>query len=212
MIASPSAASSRNRPQRQAGKRLAEQIADHQPVRDAGQALLGGGAYGGVRFAVCGAQRLQPRLGLRIARFAQQLHRLQTHLRIGVAQLQVGQRDAQRVAHRLIRLLRQPLFQQRPLVALRVTLQRLRRLQPRRLIAAHQLLRRQRVGDQDAQPVVQPHFFRRSLRRGVALQRRPAAVLPGKCAPGGVQRQVFLFQRLQQRQTCGVGRARPALQ
>ncbi|MOA46189.1 hypothetical protein D3C78_1686700 [compost metagenome] len=57
--------------------------------------------------------RLQPRLGFRCPRTAEQPHRIEAHFGIGVAQLQVGQRDAERLMHPVVFFLRQALGQQR---------------------------------------------------------------------------------------------------
>ena len=91
MIASPSAASSRIEPSDRP-LNAAEQIADHQAVLHLLQAALRLGAHRGVRLVGGVGQRLQSGAGFRLARFAQQPHRIETHLRIAVGQLQVSQR------------------------------------------------------------------------------------------------------------------------
>ncbi|MNC53361.1 hypothetical protein D3C75_1027630 [compost metagenome] len=57
--------------------------------------------------------RLQPGLGFRRTRIAEQPHRIETHFGIGVSQLQIGQRDAERLMHPVVFFLRQALGQQR---------------------------------------------------------------------------------------------------
>lgn len=199
-----------DRTERQAAERLAEQIADHQAVLHLLQAALRLGAHRGVRLVGGVGQRLQSGAGFRLARFAQQPHRIETHLRIAVGQLQVSQRRAQRLMHLRVCFPRQLPSQQRQLLAVRFALQRARRLQPHRRVRADQPLRRQCVGNQNAQPVVQPHLLQFANRCRLALERQIAIALADKGALRPVDRHGFLLQPLQQRQARGVRLSRQA--
>ena len=84
-----------DRTQGQTTERLPQQIADQQFAFDLRQAGFGGGAHPGIGFDPRLQQVFEAGTGQRLASFTQQAHGCQTHGRIGVDQLQIGQRQAQ---------------------------------------------------------------------------------------------------------------------
>ena len=84
-----------NRPQGQTTERLPQQVADQQFALDLGQAGFGCGVYRGIGFDARLQQGFKTGAGQRFAGFSEQAHGGQTHGRVGVDQLQIGQRQAQ---------------------------------------------------------------------------------------------------------------------
>ncbi|MNP27588.1 hypothetical protein D3C76_1205080 [compost metagenome] len=91
-----------NGAQRQAHKRLAQQVADGLTVLDLAQAFCGGFPHPGVRLGLRMGIRQQSGLHLRIARLAQQRDGLLAYRGLGAGQLETGDGQAQHLTHRVI--------------------------------------------------------------------------------------------------------------
>ena len=101
------------RTQRQAAKRLAQQIAPHQAAFNPLQAFFCRLAYGFIGLHCGLGQPLQAGLGVRIAGLAQQFHRPQPNHGLRAGQLQAGRRHRQRGMHARILFEAQALRNQR---------------------------------------------------------------------------------------------------
>ncbi len=180
-------------------------IAQHQFALDLGQAGLGGGMHGGVGFHAGGEQGFQACARQRVAGAAEQTHGGQTHQRVAVHQLQVGQGQAEGAVYLLDGFGGDTLVEELELRRLRGFLQGLRGCQAYLGVGGEQLQAGLYVVDQTAQAVVQAHGLGFTVDRQLALLQRVHQLDARRVGLGGpVLQQFGLLRRVGGEEVFGV--------
>ncbi|MCY1416423.1 hypothetical protein D9M71_319290 [compost metagenome] len=157
------------RAQRHTAECLAEHLAYQQLAFDLGEAGLGGGAYAGVSFDPGIEQAFESGTGQWITGFAEQTHGGETHGRIGVDQLQIGQGQAEGCVGAFIFFTSQLLVEEFQLRGFGAFLQLLCGGQTNFGVGREQLMTGQGRIDETPQAVVQAQGFRLPVDGQLAL-------------------------------------------
>ncbi|VVM90085.1 hypothetical protein PS624_02766 [Pseudomonas fluorescens] len=148
-----------NRTEGHAAEGLTEDLADQQFAFDLSKAGFGCGAYVGVGFNAGFEQTFEARACQRITGFAEQAYCSEAHGRIGIDQLQIGQRQAQGGMDVFIFFASQLLVEEFQLRGFRAFLQLLRGAQTDFGVGGEQLVAGQSGVDQTPQAIVQAQGF-----------------------------------------------------
>ena len=111
-----------DRAQRQPHKRLPKQIAPHQTVLDLTQALPGSGSHTGIRFGLRLGIRHESGWHVRVVRLPESFNRLKTHVSLRAGELEISQRQQQRLACHIVRFTAYPRLQEADHFRLRIPL------------------------------------------------------------------------------------------
>ncbi|MNN00384.1 hypothetical protein D3C81_1129720 [compost metagenome] len=165
----PQCREQQNRAQRHATEGLPQELADQQFAFDLSQAGFGCRAYTGIGFNAWIEQAFEAGAGQRITGFSEQAHSGQPHSRVGIHQLQVGQREAEGGVNAFVLLASELLVEEFQLRRFGAFLQLLRSGQTEFGVGGEQLMAGQGGVDQPPQAVVQAQGFRLAVDGQLAL-------------------------------------------